>query len=492
MVYTFISDRSIKLLSLSKTMLGQYHTAFFTKTHSVDLLKNGTIENVDLVASAVKEALTQATPSPIADKEIFLILPQEAFVFARYAIPGDISDAAILSFVKDKLRSDKGVDAESLLHDFIVTKTDEGCVVLFYGMDKAKFSQFDDAFRLLGLSVGNIIPETLAYFKLFNKTLNVQKQEKILFVHYEEGNSYGFVFDALGLLLEERLVLKDDVVESLRHEIETLQNKHQLTLNRLILSVPASKDIRQDFFTKDVGVWTNPLDKIIQNFYSEYVKLLLPSHGVQFSLHQFAVNLGGYIFECEKDQFQPLSPSGKVTISSNGRSGPRLNIPSFSFFSKRDIGIFLVSFLFSFGIIYAGSKFNTLAPIINQNKPIPTLAPTQDIEPTASPTPAINRDEIKVKILNGTGIRGKAAEYTDILKDMKYSEVLSGNAPSFDIEVTEAQVKASKSEAIDLIREDLKDVLTIEKTSELDESEAADVIIIIGLDSVTPSPTKSE
>src|SRR3989344_66056 len=88
MVYAFVKDHTIKLLSLSRTMLGQYRTSFFAKNHSVGLLKNGAIENIDLVASAIKEALTQAQPAPMAEKDIFLILPQEAFTFARYSIPG--------------------------------------------------------------------------------------------------------------------------------------------------------------------------------------------------------------------------------------------------------------------------------------------------------------------------------------------------------------------------------------------------------------------
>ena len=489
MVYTFIKERSIRLLSLSKTMLGQYHTASFAKNHTIDLLKDGTIENVDLVASAIKEGLTQAQPSPITDKEIFLILPQESFIFARYAIPGDISDAAILSFVKDKLRADIGVDTETMLHDFIVTKTDEGCVVLFYGMDKDKFAHFDDAFRLLGLTVANVIPETLAYFKLFNKTLNQEKQEKVMYVNYDEEDSFGFVYDALGLMQKERIVLKDEIVESLKKEVEELQTKQQLTLNRIILSGPKSKDIRQDFFTKDVGVWTNPLEKIIQNFYSEYVKLLIPTEGTQFAPLQFSVNLGAFIFDCEKDQFQPLSPNRKIKVTQSGDSKRNISLPA-SPFGKRDIGIFLLSFIISFGIILGASQLKNIPKIKQTKNTLITTKPTLS-KSKITPTPSLSRDEIKIKILNGTGIKGKANEYATILKEEKYSEVLTGNADSFDIENTEIQVKKNKKDAVSLIKTDLKGLLSITRSSTLNEDEAADVVIILGLDSVSPTPTSA-
>src|SRR3990167_11106206 len=182
-----------------------------------------------------------------------------------------------------------------------------------------------------------------------------------MFVDYDE-DSFGFVYDATGLLQDDRITLKDDIVESLKKEIEDLQKKHTLTLNRIILSGPKSKDTRQDFFTKDVGVWTNPLEKIIQNFYSEYVKLLIPTEGTQFAPLQFSVNLGAFIFDCEKDQFQPLSPNRKIKVTQSGDSKRNISLPA-SPFGKRDIGIFLLSLIISFGIILGASKIKNIPKI---------------------------------------------------------------------------------------------------------------------------------
>src|SRR3989344_6574002 len=134
MVYVFIEQNRIQLLSPSKTMLGQFNTSFFDKKHTIDLLTDGKVTNVDLVASALKEGLTQAQPHIITDHEIFLILPQESFSFARFSIPGDISDAAVISFVKDKLRAEQKIDCEDMLHDFLITKEGDECTILFYGL----------------------------------------------------------------------------------------------------------------------------------------------------------------------------------------------------------------------------------------------------------------------------------------------------------------------------------------------------------------------
>ena len=288
---------------------------------------------------------------------------------------------------------------------------------------------------------------------------------------------------------KERIVLKDEIVESLKKEVEELQTKQQLTLNRIILSGPKSKDIRQDFFTKDVGVWTNPLEKIIQNFYSEYVKLLIPTEGTQFAPLQFSVNLGAFIFDCEKDQFQPLSPNRKIKVTQSGDSKRNISLPA-SPFGKRDIGIFLLSFIISFGIILGASQLKNIPKIKQTKNTLITTKPTLS-KSKITPTPSLSRDEIKIKILNGTGIKGKANEYATILKEEKYSEVLTGNADSFDIENTEIQVKKNKKDAVSLIKTDLKGLLSITRSSTLNEDEAADVVIILGLDSVSPTPTSA-
>ena len=102
MIYLYLDQNTIKLFSLSKTLLGQYNISFFEKNHSNNLLENGQVVNIDILASTIKEALTSATPSPITEKEITLILPQESFSFGRYSIPVDIASSAIDPFVKIK------------------------------------------------------------------------------------------------------------------------------------------------------------------------------------------------------------------------------------------------------------------------------------------------------------------------------------------------------------------------------------------------------
>ena len=103
MIYLYLEKNTIKLISLKKTLLGQQETSFNEKTYETDLLKDGHVVNIDLLASAVKE-VTSLSSGSLHDNQVFLILPQEAFYFFRAEVPGDIAPSALTSFIKDKAR----------------------------------------------------------------------------------------------------------------------------------------------------------------------------------------------------------------------------------------------------------------------------------------------------------------------------------------------------------------------------------------------------
>ena len=134
MVYLFLDNNSIKVLALSKTLLGQYNGSHFSKTHTTALIKKGKIVNTDLVASAIKEALTSAKPQPVTEKKVFVILPQESFFFGRYTIPSDMSDSAVEPFVKDKARSELNISIDNTYFDYIISKENGEGTVIFYGI----------------------------------------------------------------------------------------------------------------------------------------------------------------------------------------------------------------------------------------------------------------------------------------------------------------------------------------------------------------------
>lgn len=475
MIHLYVDKNHIKLLALTKTFLSQYNASHFQKTHESDLLEDGKVKNIDLLASAIKEAITLASPKEIKDKDVILILPQQAFEFKRYDVPADISEGAILPFIKDKARAEISFDLDTALFDYFVVKQAEASNVIFYAQNGSDYVAFHEVFKLLGLNLKTVIPDTLCYFKLFEKTLKKDKKEIILYANYEQENQFGYLFDSIGLLNAHKIHFKEPMEEAVKKEVDSLEKKN-LKPNRLILAGPLSDSIRQDFFTKNVGVWTNPLKKIINTFYQEYLKLIVVAPTSSFSFMDYSLCLGSFIFSKENDNFSLSQKKNKIkTVSSS-------STPSFHV-NPRDVVIFLASFALSFAVIYFFPKiqgmFHSTSTKVSM-KQNPSPSPVQ--EPSATPTPSFTKESLNIKVLNGSGTAGKATVVKNILKKAGYGEILTGNADNFDYTKTEIQVKEDKKQAYSMIKTDLADYTTTTVEKALESSSSADVVIIIGTD----------
>lgn len=485
MIYLSLKARSVQHISLAKTLLGQYRVSHFEKVHGTDLLEKGRVKNADVVASAIKESLTMAKPEGIKDNDLYLILPQEAFTFARYNVPPDIQTSAIIPFIKDKARADFSFDLDSAYSDFLVVQQEGESTVLLYVLQKEVFDAYSEVAKLLGLSLRALIPETVAFYKLFEKTLKKDKKETILYASYEDEGSYGYLFDSLGLLIDTPFPLGGEFEKELK-DVAEKQAKKVGKIDRIILAGTKSSQVRQDLFTKEVGIWTNPLDKIIANFYQEYLKLLVSPDRQPISFLSLDGPLGGFIVHRENPEFSLYKQGGRMSAKGTV-SVPSFSLPSFPI-GLRDVFVFLISMIITSSVIYSLGVFGKDAqkvklPSIGMVKPSPTQKPEPTKAPT--PTPSFTKESLKVKVLNGTGTPGQAGDVQQVLKDAGYVEVLTGNADELDQSETLIQYAKGMKDAGLAVREDLKDMVDIAESdvSEIDdEDEAAQVIVITGAD----------
>ena len=476
MIYLYIDEYHIKLLSLKKTILGQQETSFFQKKYETQLIKEGKIASVDLLASAIKEAFNLAKPSVIFEKNVCLILPQESFFFLRCEVPIDIAPSAINAFIKDKARAKIEVNLDETINDYYVVESDKQKFINFYALKIGDLETLNQVFSLTDLKIEKIIPDTLAYFKLFEKTLRREKRETIFYVSYEKGIISGYLFDSLGLLQKQKWSASlgnQNIEDTLKEKVDQLA-KENIKINRIILSGSLSEKVRQDTFTKSVGVWTNPLKRIISNFYNDYLKLLIINPTIQLPILDLDVCFGAFIFSQESKSFS----ISKKTVSTKMKKVPPL--PSLSL-PKKELIIFLASFLLSFLFFILISNLNLKTKLSLPNINI-TPTPNAKPSPTPTPTPTFKKEDLKIKVLNGSGVRGKAGEVKEILKNIGYGEILTDNADNFDYKITQINVKKDKIQAATLIKNDLKDYLSSPKIGQLSEKETADVVIIIGQD----------
>lgn len=113
--------------------------------------------------------------------------------------------------------------------------------------------------------------------------------------------------------------------------------------------------------------------------------------------------------------------------------------------------------------------------------PISTSIPTDETSPTDSPTKDLERDTLKIQVLNGSGVAGAAGKAKVYLEGLGYVDIVSGNASTSDFPETEISIKDSSKDYLELITSDLeKNYEVAKETKTLVSSSAYDVVITIG------------
>lgn len=473
MIYLSLSQNTLSVLVTKKTLLNQWQAYWAKKNYQTNLLAGKTISNIDVVASAIKEILTLFEEKKVNEKEVFLILPQELFTFLRVKVPSDIAPSAVEAFLKDKAFSQLKINLDDFYYTYFVREIFEEKEISLYAYKIEESEKLFSVFNLINLKLTNILPNSLAFFSLFEKTISSSKKENFVYLRYNPDFFEGYLYDSYGYLGKEiwQIPVTEKKELLIKEKIEEYE-KQNIKFNRLILAGINADTVRQDLFTKTVGVWTNPLKKIITNFYQDSLKQLIFENNITFPILEYDEVFGGFVFSQMNPHYSFLR---KKTSYQYDVKLPKLSLP------KKEIVIFLSAFLLSFGILWIINQ-NQVKITMPQKNFFATPTPLPTATPIPTPTIQVKKEEIKIKVLNGSGIPGKAAKVRDILKKLGYSQIVIGNADNFDYKITEINTKKDKKYLGDQLKKELSQYSSSFKQSNLDEKESADVVIIIGTD----------
>lgn len=169
------------------------------------------------------------------------------------------------------------------------------------------------------------------------------------------------------------------------------------------------------------------------------------------------------------------------------------------------LGVIILIALVAYAVIATGGKGEsevelTPTPVIDTPTPtLPEATPTEEEKQTptptskATPTPTskttptptststsgLERSNLKLAVLNGSGVAGAATKMSNALKDLGYEVVSSGNADNFEYEKTEIQLKSTKKAYVEMLEDDLSSDYTIgAATSDYTGSDADGVVIV--------------
>lgn len=113
--------------------------------------------------------------------------------------------------------------------------------------------------------------------------------------------------------------------------------------------------------------------------------------------------------------------------------------------------------------------------------PVTSIQPVVEAVPSASPSITIKRDDIKLQVLNGSGVSGLAGKAKTYLEGLGYKNVVVGNASMSNLTETTISVKESKKDLLEQITTDLSKNYKVSKETEtLVASSKYDFIITLG------------
>lgn len=158
------------------------------------------------------------------------------------------------------------------------------------------------------------------------------------------------------------------------------------------------------------------------------------------------------------------------------------------------IGVVLILLVGGFFIV------RSLGESEESEGPTPTPAglsafPTPNTTPTPEATPAsgeVDKAEIKIEVLNGTGTAGEASFLQTKLKDLGYEEVQAANASSQDeTETTATFSRDLPEEIVEEITEELEKIYTKVTANRGTVSGDFDIQILTGPRTGVATPTSS-
>lgn len=148
--------------------------------------------------------------------------------------------------------------------------------------------------------------------------------------------------------------------------------------------------------------------------------------------------------------------------------------------------LFSITFIFGVyrGIIkLPGFPTTSSSPVNTQISPVPSInsqgSPSALLKITES-TPSASKEELKIQVLNGSGVGGQAAEIEAMLLELGFSNIETGNSEEPRLEVTKVTFLPKVSEALrkQLVAELKKKFMEV--SGEVGNLEEFDVVVITG------------
>lgn len=460
-----------------------------------------TPETLDQVLTQVKKALKAKTVRVVVGEDLSYVV--------SVSIPKDPpasgqDETSEREAVKQKLQELVPENLDEAVWDFReVAETHESKVVQVVAIVKTFFENLS-----LGLQKANLAVEAIEPTSYALARLTENEKQPHLIVH--NGQTATALVADHGLVVASEMFGAQITMVKIGQLLDFAQEHFNITPGKIILSGNMEGVDAKQLEAKDREIEQKDLDPMIGLAFKKDLKgkdeNVLNLEPLKVT-REFAEKLSERSKKMEDNNQLEPQPSSQIQVegkkpqfeSSNGVSEKRVEPQQKSppvflrsgeeekppFVKKTLFVVFLIVVVL--GAIVAGG---ILAYRKAFKKEKETQKPTTEVvspSPSSSPsaTPAseekLNRKDLKIKVLNGNGIKGSAGKLASLLEELGYQKIETGNADSYDYEKTVIKIKESKKEYLELITEDLGDNYSTEGIqANFDENNEFDVILIVG------------
>ncbi|OGH11266.1 MAG: hypothetical protein A2857_06600 [Candidatus Levybacteria bacterium RIFCSPHIGHO2_01_FULL_36_15] len=478
-----ISEKFINITDIGKNYLGKYNFKL--------------IKQIEIKEGEKWESKISELPK---NEKVSLVVPDTEVFLYRFDVNPKLTGRLLIATILDKISKVIPAAPDDLAYDFEMKQTGlQSSCIIFIAITREKLSLYQKAFKTINITPELIVPESLVNFEVFKNDdpadqviLYLEVNEKILkFAFFDKYGPLLTLFEVLNPLTMEEIIKKS---------ILFFKDKYGKNVDKIILGGDKVTITDSDKLGKIVNVpiikSNQVFEKKVQelgiNFNNQQQMLFIKALGVNLLLLQKEIpNLAKKSVLTFSDKSKGETAVPDMLLKNNIADEKRKDLAKETYSSENKKPenkrlIFLI-FIFIISLILTSSAIASKFLVKQNTGTVPKIkakskvkSPSKKIIPSSTP-PSLEKQSVKIEVLNGSGKAGSATVLSDYLKNKGYENIKTANAEDFSYKGITLQIKEDKKNYLESLINDLKDQYQISTASAfIDKDSDFDVILIVG------------
>lgn len=476
MICLDVSLASVKTLILSKNILGK---------HSIRSLNKISITDDKKWYEKIKPLLKK--------KKTSFIIPDSKIFLQRFRTEKKLEKNQIPLFIVKNLEGLIPISLDELIYDYILLDGE----IIFFGISHDTLIAYSKFYQKCDAEIALAVPESLAVFEIIKDQIG--KDDVASYVDIGAKTANISFFDSFGPISSfSEPVKNDELEEELKKLVDFFEKKYKKEVSKIIFGGGGSLSIDTNSLKQKYSQEIVDANTILQN---KFKSLKIKEGQEKFLV--FFINILGLarlatkktslnLFKKEelakiekREEIKHLEE--KAEEKTQGKAVKNIGKDQKKEEPKKSWILILLLILTILGMPVLGVYYSFLrqkpANESEKTKQKAMVAVEPTTEPTASPAvEVLKKEELKIQILNGSGIEGEAAVAAQLLRDTGYQEnINTDNADSYDYQETVIKIKEEKIDYLEELKQNLEsEYVVLENSERLDNDNSFDVIITIG------------